>query len=337
MKKRVIRSIALIILGIVQLFWLNINSSSTGNDNNSLPQGYLYYSDAYSIRKIPLNSLYETQRKKTVYDLTINTSHSKSAYSAIEKAISNGANLLYPNISRQLNFISFVDDTGIIIKDILSSKTITHLYSPQNGSYTHPAFSNHTTSLAFLINTPHSNNLYDIGLIELPYINPVIIASHLSLAAYPPSWSPDDKYLAITAADSTIWIITPDGKKKWYVGKGFGAAWAPDGKRIICYRDKKSIIAYAYTTTFKATKPKLIYRSHNIIETFLPPVSDESGRYLFLHFSGYPLLSFFGIDNYELGIDYYHLALVDLKNQTKKSLMGVSFPPWEGFAYYPAK
>jgi hypothetical protein len=164
-----------------------------------------------------------------------------------------------------------------------------------------------------------------------------VIKPDLPLAYFPPSWSPDDKCLAITSADSTIWVITSDGKNKWKIGKGFSPTWSPNGKKIICYANKKTIISYELGNQFQPSKAQIIYHSRNIIETFWPPVFDETGRYLFLHMSGYPMLSFFGIDNYELGIDSYDLVLLNLEGKTIKPLMRVPFPPWEGFAYYPEK
>ena len=63
-----------------------------------------------------------------------------------------------------------------------------------------------------------------------------------------PVWSPDGRWIAVTRPNYTgIWLLSPDGSSTRQLtdapGTGFGMAWSPDGRAILCRatreRDKR--------------------------------------------------------------------------------------------------
>ena len=44
-----------------------------------------------------------------------------------------------------------------------------------------------------------------------------------------PAWSPDGRWIAFEHLDEGVWLFSPDGAERRFLGEGGAIVWSPDG------------------------------------------------------------------------------------------------------------
>ena len=315
--------VSFLIIGLLFLavwfvsIWLN-----HGNKVN-FPKGFLLYSDGNAIRKISFSNFIQTNKKNFYYldDFPIALKGESSA-------------LGYIDFCRVKDLLCYIEhrsakETPINVIKVETLKNVVKIDSPSNGLFfLYPSFSNRSCLLALLACS--FSVAYKPGEYKLFITDPFHISFHeiasLKLAPVKPSWSPNDLYLSVTQSDSTILIISKDGTIRYPVGKGYGATWSPDGKRILCYANNRTVIAYNLGKDYHPTNTITVFKSRRPLDISFAPVVDTSGRYVFLHRKA-PFITCLLAMN-----DVYDLVMIDTYLNTRVSLLRNNGTIW-GFSY----
>lgn len=69
---------------------------------------------------------------------------------------------------------------------------------------------------------------YDLWIVALDGSNPTRL-TELPGTEFFPAWSPDGRLIAFEHLEEGIWLYSPDGSERRFLGEGGALAWSPDG------------------------------------------------------------------------------------------------------------